>query len=137
MSLEYSITFQVKQKNGSTLYGTLNAAITGPDALARATDVALKLENESVRVRVVCTRKDFVGLKSDEVRPRCHENLNEGTKHAALLEAVNRPVSGDEVLKACETYNEWFAVPSDQACESALHATLEAHMAALREEVGK
>ena len=54
-----------------------------------------------------------------------------------LLEAVNRPVSGDEVLKACETYNEWFAVPSDQAWGSALHATLEAHMAALREEVGK
>ena len=51
-------------------------------------------------------------------------------KHAALLEAVNRPVTYASVLTASRAYGGW--------CNTTqMQTALKVHMAALREQVGK
>ena len=58
-------------------------------------------------------------------------------KHAALLEAVNRPVTEDELAEATITYMRAGPKNGDGVNTRQLRAALEAHMAALRDEVGK
>ena len=59
------------------------------------------------------------------------------TRYAALLEAVNRPVSEDELAEATITYMRAGPKNGEGVNTTQLRAALEAHMAALREEVGK
>ena len=57
-------------------------------------------------------------------------------RYAALIEAVNRPVTDDDAERGCcRYYNS--GNPVYPPVHEAMKAALESHMAALREEAGK
>ena len=60
-------------------------------------------------------------------------------RYAALLEAVNRPVTDEQVQIVADKLDDLFSVEDTQepAFLADVRAILESHMAALREEVGK
>ena len=58
-------------------------------------------------------------------------------KHAALREAVNRPVTEDELAEATITYMRAGPKNGEGVNTTQLRAAIETHIAALREEVGK
>ena len=79
------------------------------------------------------TPEEVTGL-ADSVRGRRRAAL---LAYAALLEAVNRPVTDEQVSSAAHAYVSHVPGYGGGCNTVQLRSALEDHMAALREEVGK